>query len=473
MIYTRKAQFHTGTFSVWFWVRPACENARFATVSLYELSILLFVPPAAMRCGEALGVSVQWLPELHEMIPRAQGSYALPQVRVLQCTFIYFAGLEGVNELLISAESTVVVAGHICLDITPAFDAWAGGSLSRLLTPGKLVHVGAADVHTGGCVANTGLALQRLGVPARLVARVGCDAFGGLVRDLVQTEGADCRLISDTESSTSYSVVLAPPGIDRVFLHNSGANERFSETDVTDDLLAGARLFHFGYPPLMLRLCRDNGRELLTLFKRVRALGLATSMDMAAMDPGSEAARVDWPSLFPLLMPLTDFFLPSAEELCFMLDRARHTEWLARADGGDVTDVLDIGQDVAPLAASLLAMGCKVVVIKCGARGMYYRTAGAEAFKSCGLPLDPDAWADREGFQPGFVPGQVISATGAGDTSIAAFLASVLEGCTPERCVQRAAATGACCVEAYDALSGLKSLPELDRRIAAGWAIHS
>jgi len=55
-----------------------------------------------------------------------------------------------------------VVAGHICLDITPAFGA-SETPLSSLIMPGKLTHVGAADVHTGGCVANTGLALRRLG----------------------------------------------------------------------------------------------------------------------------------------------------------------------------------------------------------------------------------------------------------------------------------------------------------------------
>ena len=362
-----------------------------------------------------------------------------------------------------------LVAGHICLDITPDFGPLEGGTLARLLQPGKLVHVGAADVHTGGCVANTGLALQKLGVPTRLVAKVGDDAFADLLRGLLQAEGADCSLICDPASSTSYSIVIAPPNIDRVFLHNPGANEGFSEADVPDDLLRGISLFHFGYPPLMLRMCKNNGAELLALFARVKAHGLATSMDMAAIDPSSEAASVDWPSLLPRLLPLTDFFLPSAEELCFMLDRPRHAQWLERAAGRDVTEVLDIEQDIVPLANRLLAMGGKVIVIKCGARGMYYRSAGAETLVDICLPLEPMAWAGREGFQKSFTPRKVVSATGAGDTSIAAFLASMLEGCGLARCVERAAATGACCVETYDALSGLVPLEELDMRIAAGW----
>ena len=371
-----------------------------------------------------------------------------------------------------SPKPRVVVAGHLCLDITPTLAPLEGGSLAALVTPGKLVHVGAADVHTGGCVANTGLALHKLGVPVRLIGKTGCDAFADLIRNQLEAAGAQASLQADAACSTSYTVVLAPPGIDRVFLHNPGANESFSEADVPDNLLAGAALMHFGYPPLMLRLCRDGGAELLRLFARARALGLATSLDMVAVDPASEAAAVDWEALFPRLMALTDFFLPSAEELCFLLDRPLHAQWLARAQGRDVIEVLDINRDIVPLADRLMAMGCKVVCIKCGARGLYYRTAGKEVLAGLPLPLDTAAWADREGFQPAFRPSRVVSATGAGDTSIAAFLATVLEGGGPARCAERAAATGACCVEAYDALSGLLPLKDLDRRIAAGWATN-
>lgn len=362
-----------------------------------------------------------------------------------------------------------VVAGHLCLDITPAFFEGGAPSAESLLRPGSLTRVGAADVHPGGCVANTGLALRRLGVPTRLVARVGGDAFAGLLRELVGGSGTDCALTADEGSSTSYSVVLAPPGIDRMFLHNAGANERFSQADVPDALLEGARLLHFGYPPLMPRMYRGGGEELAALFYRAKALGLLTSLDMAAFDPASEAATVDWPALLARVLPFVDFFLPSAEELCQMLDRPRYQGWLARAGGGDVAAALQMPQDVAPLAETLLALGCRVAVVKCGARGLYYQAAGEAALRGAGLPPPLWAWAGQRGCQPAFKPHRLLSATGAGDTSIAAFLASALEGLPLARCAARAAATGACCVQAYDALSGLKTLAELDQMIASGW----
>ena len=68
------------------------------------------------------------------------------------------------------------------------------------------------------------------------------------------------------------------------------------------------------------------------------------------------------------------------------------------------------------------------------------------------------------------MPERVLSGTGAGDTSIAAFLTAMLEGYTLEESMHLAAATGASCVAAYDALSGLKSFEVLQKKIGAGWA---
>jgi sugar/nucleoside kinase (ribokinase family) len=91
----------------------------------------------------------------------------------------------------------------------------------------------------------------------------------------------------------------------------------------------------------------------------------------------------------------------------------------------------------------LLVMGAKTVVIKCGAAGMYYCSAG------------------ESGFVPSYPVTRYVSATGAGDTSIAAFLAGRLRGLALKKCVQLACAAGAACVSAYDALSGLKPFETL------------
>lgn len=71
--------------------------------------------------------------------------------------------------------------------------------------------------------------------------------------------------------------------------------------------------------------------------------------------------------------------------------------------------------------------------------------------------------------QRSYVPEKIVSGTGAGDTSIAAFLTAMLEGCTLEESLHLAAATGASCVASYAALSWLKSFDELREKIEQGW----
>ncbi len=365
----------------------------------------------------------------------------------------------------------VIAAGHICLDITPVFPSEAQGTPpDSVLQPGKLIRVEPADVHTGGSVANTGLALKILGNDVELLGKVGKDSFGEIVKSSLASYGAG-GLIEDGSASTSYSVVLALPGKDRTFLHSPGANDSFSGEDIPEKALEDAVLFHFGYPPLMKRMYAEGGRELTEMFRRVREKGIATSLDFAAIDPASEAGRVDWRRILENVLPWVDFFLPSFEELCFMLDPDRYRRL---NQGGDMTEHLDPEREALPLAEELLGMGCGAAVIKCGKSGMLYRTAGIQRMERVGSRLGLDAlrWADRGGIQPAF-PAEILrSGTGAGDTSIAAFLTGVLRGYDPEECAALAAAEGSCCVTAYDALSGLRPVEELRERIRKGWNCH-
>ena len=365
----------------------------------------------------------------------------------------------------------VIAAGHICLDITPVFGGKKAKQLGDILTPGKLVHVGEADVHTGGSVANTGLAMKILGADVSLMGKVGDDVFGRIVCDVLRAYDADGGMLVSGEESTSYTVALAVPGIDRVFLHNPGANHTFRAADIPQEKLEEAALFHFGYPPIMRSMYERDGAELIAMMRRAKACGAATSLDFAAIDPDSEAGQVDWRYILEQVIPYVDILVPSVEELCFMLDRERFQEWQERADGKDITEILDVEKDVVPVARQCMDFGATILLIKCGAPGIYYRTGSQQVLSEIGakLELDTAAWADQAGFEASYVPEKVLSGTGAGDTSIAAFLTAILEGYPPEMAMHLAAATGACCVEAYDALGGLKPLEELERKIAQGW----
>jgi sugar/nucleoside kinase (ribokinase family) len=337
-----------------------------------------------------------------------------------------------------------IVAGHICLDIIPTFPAHA----QNWYQPGTLLKMGPAVVATGGAVSNTGIALHRLGVATRLMGKVGDDLIGSAILDFVRRQGgdlADGMIVTPGEQS-SHTVVLNPPGVDRMFLHCTGANDTFAADDVDVKRVAGARLFHFGYPTLMRRIYRDGGRALEQIFRAVQQQGLLTTLDMSQPDPQSEAGQVDWPAFLARVLPVTDVYLPSFDETLLMIDRPRF--------GAKPAAAL-----LAATAQRLLDWGAKVVVLKLGDQGAYLRT---------GNRFGPAAWHNRELLAPCFQV-NVVGTTGSGDCTIAGFLLGLLRGLSPEDTLTAAVAVGACNVEAADATSGVRPWTETRQRIADGW----
>lgn len=366
------------------------------------------------------------------------------------------------------APTAIIVAGHTCLDVIPTLPE-NYRSLSTLLMPGGLVNVGPMVLSTGGAVSNTGLALHRLGVPVRLMGKVGDDTFGRATLDVFRSYApalAAGMLIAAGESS-SYTLIFSSPGIDRTFLHYPGPNDTFCAADVPDDALTDACLFHFGYPTLMRRFYRDDGRELETLLRRVQAHGLVTSLDVSRPDPHAEAGKVDWPAWLARVLPQVDIFLPSVEESLLMVDPARYA---ALEENGAVLSQVDGGL-LSDLAGQLVGWGVAIAGLKLGSQGMYLRTTSAAA-RLCALAerlgLDVRAWTNRELLAPAF-SANLVGTTGAGDCAIAGFLTGLLHRLSPEAALTGAVAVGACNVEAADAVSGVPSWEAVQHRIQAGW----
>lgn len=363
----------------------------------------------------------------------------------------------------------VVVAGHICLDVIPEFPPHVSADA---ISPGALVKVGPALRSTGGAVANTGLALHRLGIGVRLVGKVGRDPFGDEILNILRSHSpglAAGMIVSDRDTS-SYTVVISPPGTDRTFLHCPGANDTLSSRDIPDGALSGTRLLHFGYPPLMRQMYLKDGDELRRLMRRSRRMGLTTSLDMAEPDAASEAGRVDWVALLKNVLGEVDIFVPSIQEVLFMADRTAYAKLTKR------TGAIDVKRDVTrgllqALSGKLLDWGAAVVMIKLGEQGAYLRTSCDRArlarMGACS-PRDLTPWIGCELAAPCF-KAKVVGTTGAGDCTIAGFLAGVLKGLSPKDCLQSAVAVGACSVEAADATSGVPSWNAVKQRIRDGW----
>ncbi len=364
-----------------------------------------------------------------------------------------------------AAAPDAVVAGHIALDLFPELP----GPVAY--EPGRLTVVGPALISTGGSVSNTGLTLHRLGVPVRLVGKVGDDLFGRAVLDaLAQFDrGLGSEIVVSPRDVTSYTIAISPPGVDRTFLHCPGANQTFRADDVRDEALDGARIFHFGYPPLMREMYAEAGAQLRRLFERVHAAGPATSLDLCAVDPESEAGGVDWQAVLANALPFVDVFAPSIEELLFMLDRDAHARLQASAGIGAFIDL----ERLAALGERLLGMGVAVVAIKLGDQGLYLRSSRDDARIGAfcdRVGLSAQSWRDREVIAPCFAARAVVGTTGSGDCTIAGLLAALLRGADPVDAATGATAVGACSVESVDPTSSVPPWPDVAARIARGWS---
>ncbi len=367
-----------------------------------------------------------------------------------------------------------VVAGHICLDVIPNLADIAQDKLETMFLPGHLVEVGRVAFSSGGPVSNTGLALNKLGIKTQLMGKVGDDLFGQAVKGIVSSYDphlADGMVVAKTVS-TSYTIIINPPGVDRIFLHCPGANDTFGADDVRYDLVSRTRLFHFGYPPLMRTMVENDGAQLVEMFHRVKRRGVTTSLDMALPDPSSAAGRADWATILEATLPYVDIFLPSGEEILYMLRRQLYDELRQGTGSSDILPLIT-SQVLSDLSQELVDLGAKIIGIKLGRRGLYMHTADPVAIESLGRarPSNPAAWANKELWTPAFKVNEV-GATGAGDAAIAGLLSALLRDMPPQAALTAAAAVGACNVEAADGLSGIRPWDETLRRVADGWVQH-
>jgi sugar/nucleoside kinase (ribokinase family) len=318
----------------------------------------------------------------------------------------------------------VVVAGHICLDLIPAFDA------PPSIEPGRLIGVGPISLAPGGSVGNTGPALVALGVPTSLVTDVGSDDLGHVLVSLLATTAADTAGIARVEGfGTSYSVVVDIPGRDRTFWHHIGANAAFDGRALLERLVdaggAADVILHIGYPTHLPALYAAGGDALVRLVTGAAAAGATVSIDTAEIDPTSEAGNVDWAAVLGRTLPSIDIMKSSVDDLAAVLPDRPAAGPIAWAD-------------------AVVGLGAAVAVVTAGAGGLHVRTGDPARFMTAARALSDAAqdWADREIWVPPLAI-EVLATTGAGDAAAAGFLAGLSGGRGVAECALLAAAAAA------------------------------
>src|SRR5699024_12042655 len=103
------------------------------------------------------------------------------------------------------SKKKAIAAGHICLDITPAFKSKEEKDITEIFVPGQLIAMEQAKVSIGGSVSNTGLGMKLLGADVELMGMVGKDAFGQMILSELERYGADSKtMIVREDIGTSY-----------------------------------------------------------------------------------------------------------------------------------------------------------------------------------------------------------------------------------------------------------------------------
>lgn len=336
-----------------------------------------------------------------------------------------------------------VIAGYVCVDLIPSFKQNIPVTeVYDVLKPGKLVEIDGMESTLGGVVANTGMAMKKFSKHVFLNGLIGTDFIGKIARESLDKYGLSEGIRTITEKGTAFGLVIAPPGVDRIFLESPGCSELFDVEHINYEAISNSKLFHFGYPPLLKKFYRQRGKQLTVLFKKVDAMNVVTSLDFSLPDDSSESGNVNWEEILKTTLPFTDVFMPSLEEalkIVFPYDYTR-----IDAEGGDFISKVPL-ELIRVLGETLISYGAKIVLIKAAHRGLYLWTGDITSIRDKKLlPLSVAEWNHQQLWCNGYpvIEEKIKNASGAGDTSAAAFLTALLNGELPGTAMKYAAVAG-------------------------------
>ena len=352
-----------------------------------------------------------------------------------------------------------VIAGYLCVDIVPEFQKNEHvTSISNLFKPGKLIEIDGLDFSLGGVVANTGMAMKKFNKKVFLNGLIGNDFIGKIARDWLDKYNLSEGIKITGRAGTALGIVIASSGVDRIFLESPGCSKIFDTDFIDFEVVSQSRLFHFGYPPLLRQFYLDNGNQLLSMFSRIQEMGVVTSLDFSLPDTQSESGMQNWPKIMQRVLPYTDIFVPSLEEVLQIMMPREYAKILSAAGNSEIIDLIPIGI-IREIGKKIIDSGVKILLIKAGHRGIYLLTGDVSLLnRKSDFSLPENNWNYHELWCNAYPvdPDKVKNATGAGDTAAAAFLAAILDGETSEISLRYAAIAGRnnlYCLDIYEELN--------------------
>ncbi len=311
---------------------------------------------------------------------------------------------------------TVLVFGSLNMDLVV--------QTARLPMAGETLTGQRFFTTPGGKGANQAVAAARLGAATRMIGRVGADPFGQVLRAGLQAAGvAVADVLTDAHESSGVALITVDAAGANSIIVVPGANGRVGRDEVAQltAALGGAQvlLLQLEVPPAAVQAAAAAAH----------AAGVLVILDPAPVPPAG---------LPPDLLASVAILTPNEHEAAAL-----------------VGFPLDTPAAIVRAADQLRACGAQQVVIKCGARGIYWTDGRAGGFQAA-------------------LPVTAVDTVGAGDAFNGALAVALAEGRSFVEALAWGQAAGALAVTGVGAQAALPdraallALLAVDRRGGGG-----
>lgn len=300
------------------------------------------------------------------------------------------------------------------------------GEAMAMFVAGETGDLAAVDTfvkRAAGAELNVAIGLARLGLKVGWVSRVGQDAFGRFICQVLDKENIDHRQVTvDPRYPTGFQLKSkVDDGSDPLveYFRKGSAASHLSPTDFDHGYFGAARHLHLSGVAAAIS---DSSLELTKhAAKEMRARGKTLSFD-PNLRPVLWRSEGEMRKQLNLLAEYADWVLPGEKE-GYILTGYRQP------------------QDIADF---YLDKGVKAVIIKTGCEGAWYKTASGEQGQVEAMRVD-----------------NVVDTVGAGDGFAVGVISALLEGKPLVQAIRRGNKIGSLAIQVIGDSEGLPTRQQL------------
>ncbi|MFJ7511608.1 sugar kinase [Peribacillus simplex] len=272
-----------------------------------------------------------------------------------------------------------------------------------------------------GAESNVACGLARLDLDVAYMTKLGNDSFGKFIIGELNKEKVDTtgiRFTSDHPTGMLIKSKVHEGDPEVEYFRKNSAASTLNIDDLSEEYFRQAKHLHAtGIPSALSESCHEFTVAAMEFMK---SQGKTVSFD---------------PNLRPSLWPDKQKMVDCINQLAYICDF-----FLPGMTEAEVLTGLQTPEEVAEF---YLNKGVKMIVIKLGEEGAYYKNA------------------NEEGYIKGFVPEKVVDTVGAGDGFAVGVISGLLEGKSTMEIVTRGNAIGALQVMSPGDMDGMPSRKKL------------